>query len=172
MAILSNLVVNGPGRILNKLYVNDLDVGGGATFESISATNVTASSSLTSSGILTVAGNTTLNGDVTVAAGKTLNLLNSTEASGTASNNVALIIGSKSGKHLEFDHDAIMAKTNGTSINALYINEHGGNVYLSGGTTKVTANNGTLSAAIVTAPLMTATNLNVSNTLRATRFDL
>ena len=79
MAILSSLIVNGSGRILNKLYVNGLDVAGDASFNSISATNVTATGALSSGGTLAVTGDSTLNGNVTVASGKTLHLLTNTD---------------------------------------------------------------------------------------------
>ena len=173
MAILSSLIVNGSGRILNKLYVNGLDVAGDASFNSINATNVTATDALSSGGTLTVTGDSTLNGNVTVASGKTLHLLTGTDIANASQDNAApLIIGSRTATHLVFDNNEIMAKTSGTAAGTLYLNYDGGIVSMSGGTTKVTANNGTLSAAMVTAPTMVATNLNVSNTLRATRFDL
>lgn len=167
MAILSNLIVNGSARILTKLYVKDLAVAGSATFTSLSA------SSLSSSGTLTVAGNSTLNGNVTVAAGKTLHLLNTSgDASASADNATALIIGPRNGVHLTFDANEIIAKANGTTASQLSLNYDGGIVYLSNGGL-VSVNNGTItSTTIANRGIISTEHLNVANTLRATRFDL
>lgn len=179
MAVLSNLVVNGSGRILNKLYVNILDVVGSATFDGIST------------GSLTVSGNTSFNGNVTIATNKTLHLLNTTNVEYNKDNNVALIIGPRTSTHLVIDTNEVMAKSSGTNYNALYLNRQGGEVHLSSGTTdipQIIANNGTISGNIasfkqinsdnaaisnqLSSSMITTTNLNVSDTLRATRFDL
>ena len=47
IAILNNLIVNGSARILGKLYVNDIDVGGTASFDSISTTTLTSIGTIT-----------------------------------------------------------------------------------------------------------------------------
>lgn len=52
------------------------------------------------------------------------------DASATAANKVALITGSPSGQHLEFDDNEIISKTNGTTGGDLYINSGGNNTYL------------------------------------------
>lgn len=53
------------------------------------------------------------------------------DASGTENNSPALIVGGvATSTHLELDGNEIMAKTNGTSPAALYINDAGGNVYI------------------------------------------
>ena len=75
MAILNTLLVHGNGRILNKLYVNDLDVSGTSNFSAISAT------SLTSTGTLSVTGASTLTGAVT--AGSTISATGNITSSGS-----------------------------------------------------------------------------------------
>lgn len=71
----------------------------------------------------------------------TLTITGGTDAAGTASNNVPLSIGARSGAHLELDGNEIMAKTNGTSVADLYINNDGGIVYIgSGGVAPATTN--------------------------------
>lgn len=60
----------------------------------------------------------------------TLILNKSTDASGTANNSPALIVGgAATSTHLEFDANEIMAKSNGTTTAALYLNHDGGDVY-------------------------------------------
>lgn len=61
----------------------------------------------------------------------TLILDKSTDASGTANNSPALIVGGKaSSTHLEFDANEIMAKSNGTTTASLYLNQDGGSVFV------------------------------------------
>ena len=61
----------------------------------------------------------------------TLVLSKTQDASGTANNSPALIVGgAATSTHLELDANEIMAKTDGTSTAALYINNDGGNVYI------------------------------------------
>jgi hypothetical protein len=60
------------------------------------------------------------------------------DAAYEAANNVALITGSPTGAHLEFDGNEIFAKTNGTTAGTLYIQSGSGNVEIgSGGTTTI-----------------------------------
>lgn len=57
-------------------------------------------------------------------------LSKTTDASGTANNSPALIIGgTATAAHLELDGNEIMAKSNGTTATTLYLNGDGGNVY-------------------------------------------
>lgn len=53
-----------------------------------------------------------------------------TDASGTAKNTPALIIGPETGEHLEFDTNEIMAKATDTTTGPLYLNYNGGTVYI------------------------------------------
>ena len=65
----------------------------------------------------------------------TLVLSKTQDASGTANNSPALIVGGTATQtHLEFDNNEIMAKADGVTTAPLYINNDGGNVYLSGQT--------------------------------------
>ena len=65
----------------------------------------------------------------------TLVLSKTQDASGTADNSPALIVGgTATAPHLEFDSNEIMAKSDGTHTNALYLNNNGGIVCLSGQT--------------------------------------
>lgn len=56
----------------------------------------------------------------------TLYLSKTEDASGTADKSPALIIGDKTGTHLEFDGNEIMAKTSGTAVGSLFVNTDGG----------------------------------------------
>ena len=62
----------------------------------------------------------------------TLILSRTTDASGTADNKPALMIGAATGTHLELDGNELMAKASGTTTTSLYINNEGGNVYTNG----------------------------------------
>lgn len=62
----------------------------------------------------------------------TLTLSRTTDASGTADNKPALIVGNATGAHLELDGNELMAKASGTTTAALYLNDAGGNVYING----------------------------------------
>jgi hypothetical protein len=77
----------------------------------------------------------------------TVVLSKTTDASGTANNSPALIVGgAATAAHMELDADEIMAKTNGTSVKAIYMNNDGGAVYLCNAATGVylNASNGLL----------------------------
>jgi len=86
----------------------------------------------------------------------TLTLSRTTDASGTADNKPALIVGSATGAHLELDGNELMAKASGTTTAALYLNDGGGTVYINGYNTFWTtligygslAQSGTLSGTI------------------------
>ena len=63
-----------------------------------------------------------------VSTPSTLNLTKTTDASGTADNGPALIVGPRTGSHIEFDQNEIMAKASGTTTAPLYLNDNGGAV--------------------------------------------
>lgn len=61
----------------------------------------------------------------------TLILSRTTDAAGTANNKPALIVGGTDTQaHIEIDNNEIMAKGNGTTTAALYLNNDGGSVYV------------------------------------------
>ena len=63
----------------------------------------------------------------------TLYLTKTTDLSGTANNKPALIVGgTDTAAHLEVDANEIHAKASGTTVAPLYLNNEGGNTYLSG----------------------------------------
>lgn len=60
----------------------------------------------------------------------TLYLNNNTDASGAVDNNVPLIIGNRAGNHLIIDANEIIAKSSGTAVTKLYLQDSGGYVYI------------------------------------------
>lgn len=90
-----------------------------------------------------------------------------------------IVGGTSTTAHLAVGKDRLHAKTNATSVADLYLNNEGGRVFLSsGGTGGVYANAGEFHAkdlyaqfGYITTQLF-AENLNVADTLRATRYDL
>ncbi len=159
MAYLGNTLINGSLRCLNKAYFNDLSVSDIMTVASLSTTG-----NATIGGTLGVTGATTIAG--------TLTLTKTTDVSGTANNSPALIIGgTATGKHIEIDLDEIQAKTNGTSVGDLWINNDGGTVYIknlnSTTSTITTGNITTLKASTATAD-----NLTVNNVLKSSKWDI
>ena len=67
----------------------------------------------------------------TATFSNTVTITRSTDASGTADNKPALIVGGVStGQHIEIDNNEIMSKVNGTTVGSLYLNNDGGNVYV------------------------------------------
>lgn len=60
----------------------------------------------------------------------TLYLNNNTDASSAADNNVPLIIGNRAGNHLIIDANEIIAKSSGTAVTKLYLQDSGGYVYI------------------------------------------
>lgn len=96
----------------------------------------------------------------------TLILSKTTDLSGTSNTSPALIIGTATGQHLEFDINEIHSKSTGTTTGTLYINTDGGIVYLSNGS-KIYANNGTMTATTFVGSL--SGNATSSDHLSSTR---
>ena len=64
----------------------------------------------------------------------TVTIAKNTDASGTANNKPALIVGGLSTEaHLEMDNNELMAKKNGTTVVDLYLNSEGGLVHIGSG---------------------------------------
>ena len=81
-----------------------------------------------------VTGASGFNGKIT--ANNTLHLTNTTDASASSDNNVALIIGDRAGTHIIMDGNELMAKADGSTAGSLYLNNDGGLVTVgSGGVT-------------------------------------
>lgn len=90
----------------------------------------------------------------------TLILSRTTDASGTADNKPALIIGSSSGEHIEADANEIMAKSSETTTSTLYLNSDGGQVVIGTGGLKI---KGTSSYSTTLAANTTSTYLSYIN---------
>lgn len=67
----------------------------------------------------------------------TLHLLSTSDVAGNANNSPPLIIGNRTGAHLEFDANELMSKSNDTTPGTLYLNADGGMVKI-GNTTGCT----------------------------------
>lgn len=142
------------GTDLSLIYVNSSNntiVGYGSYNSAVGSTNIYGNTiSLTSK-----------NGIVTTGA--TLYLTKTTDAAGTADNGPALIVGARTGTHIEMDGNEIMAKASGTTT-TLHLNTNGSPVAINGrayGTNEVLwsgtyymtgGHTATLSKAISTQP--------------------
>lgn len=94
----------------------------------------------------------------------TLTLSKTQDASGTANNSPALIVGgTATSKHLEFDFNEIMAKTNGTSTADLYLNGDGSAVYF-GPAAKAQSATSTVANTHAYADLTLGNTVNVTST--------
>lgn len=85
--------------------------------------------------LLDASGNTTFPGKVTAANAEitgTLILSNQTDVLIESNENVALIVGDKTGTHLEIDSNEIMCKASASSPNNLLLNIDGGSVIIGG----------------------------------------
>lgn len=157
MASLGNTIINGSLRCLNKIYANDLQVGGTTSFAGISGTT------------LSVSGNSTFN---TLTVTGTAVFSKVQDLWGNAYKSPALVIGGTSTQeHIEIDSNEIQAKGGEATTGALYINTAGGAVYLGNGY-KVYANDGVLVAPTANFVTANAENLNVTNTIRSAKWDM
>ena len=135
MAILSNLLVNGESRLLGKLYTNDISIGND----------------------LTVSGKTTT---TQLVVSSTVNQ-NKNSSVNSSTGNLAVIIGSPTGKHIAMDSDEIAAKNGVTTASTLWLNYGGGAVNLSTDA-KIVANNGTLTAPTISNTTLTSTTATIT----------
>lgn len=106
-------------------FSGDLTVGGNTDITG--ELNVLDDASV--GGDLTVVGSTSITGNTSIDG--TLVLSNSTDASGSAANAVALIVGGlQTATHLEIDNNEIQAKSTGTTVGSLSLNYDGGDIAL------------------------------------------
>jgi hypothetical protein len=130
VAITGTLGVTGAATFTSPVTMeNELIVKGGI----ISHTNVSIGSTShpDTNYKLYVTGKSKFTSDVSLDG--TLHLTKTTDAAAASDANVALIIGSRTGEHLIFDANEIMAKSNGTTASTLYLNNEGGLVSFGGG---------------------------------------
>lgn len=135
MAILKDLIVSGSSRLLGKLYTNDIEIGNDLT-----VTGATTTTKL----IVNTTVNPTKNSAVNSSTG-----------------NLAVIIGTPTGKHIAMDVDEIAAKNGVTTASALWLNCGGGAVNLSTDA-KIVANNGTLTAPTISNTTLTSTTSTIT----------
>lgn len=81
-------------------------------------------------GDLSVAHDVSVGNNLTVS--KTAYFTNTQSASGSANNHPAIVVGTETGAHLEFDTNSIMAKASGNTSAKLSLNENGGETDLGG----------------------------------------
>lgn len=133
-ALASSLQVGGVTTLNDALNVN-----AAATINGAFTVGGTNDSSL--GGKLLVGGDTSLNGGLSVVGestftglitGTNLVLTSGADADGNKDNGPALIIGSRTGAHLEMDINELMAKASDTTTASLHLNEQGGAVYAEG----------------------------------------
>ncbi len=122
--------------------------GGTSTFSKAVTFNETA----TFNKAVTFKAATTVSSDLTVSG--IVTLTKNQDASGTADNGPALIVGgTRTAAHLEFDANELMAKNNATTAATLYLNSDGGLVQIG---------SGGLSTAKGTITTLTSTTGNIT----------
>lgn len=148
----SNLVLTSGGAYTNLVRRASSTTGTGSSTQPVyikadGQVNV-CNTMVDTSTAQTVAGNKTFSG--------TMILSKTTDASGTANNSPALILGGAvTAQHLEFDGNEIMSKANATTVGSLTLNNEGGDVIINGGVSasKVTISGGTITAPKFSGPL-------------------
>lgn len=94
----------------------------------------------------------------------TLYAVKTQDLSGTANNKPALIVGgADTSTHMEFDANEIQAKTNGTSVAQLYINNDGGLVTVGSGGLSITSLTASQAVSTDANKKLVSTNLTVSD---------
>ena len=113
-------------------------------------TNLTIKTALTVSGSASIAG--------------TLVLSKTTDASGTANNSPALIVGgTATTAHIEIDNNEILAKKNGTEVTTLNLNTDGGAVSIGSGGLSITGALTANSTTTIKGATTIQNNVTVSN---------
>ena len=82
------------------------------------------------------------NPDTTILTSPKLNVTSTINASGTADNKPALMIGPVTGVHIEMDQNELMAKGSGTTTSTLHLNADGSNVTINNNSNSVILGNG------------------------------
>ena len=146
MAYLKNLVVAGASRFLNKIYCEDIDVGGTASFDEITT------------GTLSVTGTSTLTGAVT--ASSTITATGNISTSGTLAGN---------GGYLTLNSKRAMDGGK-TTANQLLIN--GTNAFSAGTYIKNKLITDNIEADSLYTPSIRADNIYVYDTIRSKTWDV
>ena len=84
------------------------------------------------------------NPDTTILTSPKLNVTSTINASGTADNKPALMIGPVTGAHLELDQNELMAKGSDTTTSTLHLNADGSNVTINNNSQSITLGNGAI----------------------------
>ena len=146
------------GKLARRLAVLADTLAGKADASVVNKAVETAQTTANSAQTAANSAKTTANSALPKAGGTVtgqLVLSKTTDVSGTASSEGALVIGSKTGTHIAFDGNEIMAKTDATTPGTLNINLDGGMVTIGPGGLKV---NGTVVLTAISNAQTTANN--------------
>ena len=116
--------INGNGTT-NK-YITLERVSSGDSINLLKNANtksITADGNIETTGTLSVTGNTTIAGQLVVSY--------TGNAGSTSSSTPGILIGNKSGGHLQLDYNEVQANSDSNTFSTLYLNRSGGNIYFS-----------------------------------------